>query len=130
MTGLAPVTVGTIKTKFGIEGTSTFGIIESITNNQTAEKLEVKNSQGQIIGAVYHGHKIEITVEATFLVEGTPTGPNIDAPIGTEITIPDAKGGTIVAIVDSVSISASSSDNVKLSISATIYPDLAKASSN
>ena len=121
------VQVGSIKTKFGIDGTTTFGLIESVTDNQTAEKLEVKNSQGQIIDVIFHGHKTEVSIEATFLTEDTATGPNVPAPIGTELSYTNSKGETVKGIIEAVSTTATSAENVKLSITATVYPSVVLA---
>ncbi len=117
--------LGTVKTVFGIDDTTppTFGRLTGVTETKTAEKAEVKDEQGNIIGAIYHGHKTELTIEAEYLTEDAPTGPNIADPIGGLITVPTADG-EITGNIDSVTKTSSSTENCKLSITATFYPNL------
>lgn len=121
---MATKKLGVTKVNFGMKGGASFGILESVEVNKTAEKEEIKNEQGDIVDAVYHGQKTEVSAEMTLLKEDVASGPNVADPIGTDIALPVEDGTSVAAKVDSVSTKYQKAGVTTVSVSATQYPDL------
>lgn len=112
---------------FGLAAEETGLITQSVSYNTTAEKTELKNYSGDVVGVTYHGEKIEVSIEGKL-----PTTNAYAQPIAGTIALvnqmPDflQTGDTVAGtvLVDSVNVSRQGQEYNDCSISCTYYPFL------
>lgn len=97
-----------VAVQFGVGAERTLGVIQSETENNSAEVAEARDENGQVIVQKAYSKSTERTIEALFI-----TGTAAPAA-GTVITIGDWTG-----LVTSANITKSNTDFVKMSITAT-----------
>ena len=103
-----------------------WGYVESLSIKNGSEKEEVKNGIGDIVAAVYHGHKV--TVSGSFTMKDK-TGFTSDK-IGTSLTFKTQGDEEITAYLDSSTIDYKRAGLTTISFEATFYPALEDSDSS
>jgi hypothetical protein len=114
---MAATTIGTTGLQFGITAEAG-GLVQSFTETRNAERAEVRNSSGEVVGvSVYNATD-------TFAFSTTITGSYATTAGAVLSTLANAAstGGKI--IVDSVTVNRASDGFVTVDVSATRFPNM------
>ena len=93
---------------FGTDATTTYGIIQSMSKNETAEIAEARDHEGKVIEQKAYSKGTEVQIEALF--DSTATLPTA----GSTVTI-----DTVEYLVSSCNVTSSNTEFKKASITAT-----------
>jgi hypothetical protein len=111
---------------FGVKsGGESYAYIDTKSIEDTGEKTELPDEDGDIVGAAYHGFKQNVQWSGAIKALGAPGSSTGVAAVGGQLTFDDVEGNTLVAYSDNVTVNESNSDWVKASGTATVYPSVA-----
>jgi len=109
---------------FGIDEDEDGIIVQSISVSSSAEKAEVRDRCGSIVGVSYYGYLQEITLEAV-LEEGSTYTPRVATVFAINNQTPDRfptsiTGGTV--LIEDIDDTWTAGDYKKISVKASYYP--------
>ena len=117
---MASTQIGAAAVNFGTKDEA-WGYVENLQVGERAEKLEIANGGGDIVSAIYHGKKEEISGSFTRLAA---SGPAAADPIGSSVAFKTEGSATIDAHIDQADTTYKRADVTTVDFQATRYPDL------